>query len=283
VNELFAIDLLTPVILSDDEFLAQAEGRIRGYGKLVVAGIVEIGRELVGVKQRLPRRYEAFVRERLGWSTQHAWNLTNVFEMFQSLNFGDLVGLTIDASSLYLLAAPSTPKEVRDTALKQATTPDGISREQVAKLIEDAKHTAKVEAKAEMDGMLVIPEEELAGQIAEIDDKYKTQIAALEKQRDSARATLKALRKKQKNNPLKMPPAFDSTISFRAMCIEQAMAALREELAITPEQLINIENELAALQGNPGNAMPKIASLVRDARVIADWVRVLLDTTEKAP
>jgi hypothetical protein len=54
----------------------KAEGRIRGYGKLVIAGIVEIGRELVRVKARVG--YKGYAES-----------------------------LTIDASSLYLIAAPS--------------------------------------------------------------------------------------------------------------------------------------------------------------------------------
>ena len=48
------LDILAPD--ANEEFLAQAEGQIRAYGKLVVAGIVDIGRKLVEVKdRRLPR------------------------------------------------------------------------------------------------------------------------------------------------------------------------------------------------------------------------------------
>jgi hypothetical protein len=95
--------------------LARAEGKIRGYGKLVIAGIVEIGRELVGVKARLPGRYVEFVEDRLGWSKMHASRMVNVFEMFRGNKLLPATdGLTIDASSLYLIAAPWTPDEVTD-------------------------------------------------------------------------------------------------------------------------------------------------------------------------
>ncbi|HEV8030796.1 MAG TPA: hypothetical protein VGP42_07240 [Stellaceae bacterium] len=37
-----------------------------------------------------------------------------VFELFQTRQIDGFEGLTIDASSLYLIAAPSTPAEVRE-------------------------------------------------------------------------------------------------------------------------------------------------------------------------
>lgn len=83
----------------------------------MITGIVEIGRELVAVKARVAHgRYNAFVTERLGWSMQSALNFTRVYEVVKSTKFVDLGVLTIDASSLYLLAAPSTPPDVREQA-----------------------------------------------------------------------------------------------------------------------------------------------------------------------
>jgi hypothetical protein len=65
-------------------------------------GIVEIGRELVAVKARVPHgRYTAFVTERLGWPERAARNFVSVLEMFKATNFAGLETLTIDASSLY--------------------------------------------------------------------------------------------------------------------------------------------------------------------------------------
>jgi hypothetical protein len=85
---------------ADEEFLAQAEGQIRGYGKLVVSGIVEIGRKLVEVQGRLPGRYVAFVTERLGWSKMQASRFVNVYEMLKGNNLlPSADDLTIDASS----------------------------------------------------------------------------------------------------------------------------------------------------------------------------------------
>ncbi len=49
------------------------------------------------------------MRDRLGWSTQSALNFSRVFELFaKSKKIVDFEALTIDASSLYRIAAPST-------------------------------------------------------------------------------------------------------------------------------------------------------------------------------
>jgi hypothetical protein len=99
----------------------------RGYGKMVVSGIVEIGRKLVEVKERVGHgNYTAFVTERLGWSPQAALNFTRVFELFaKSTNCVDFDTLTIDASSLYRIAAPSTPAEAREEVLARAASSSG--------------------------------------------------------------------------------------------------------------------------------------------------------------
>src|SRR5215831_404438 len=105
--------------LDEEAFLARAEGKIRGYGKLVISGIVEIGRELVAVKSRHPGRYGEFVSDRLGWADNTALRYVRSYQLF--LRKSDMVSdlpidgiddLHIDARSLYLIAAPSTPDDV---------------------------------------------------------------------------------------------------------------------------------------------------------------------------
>lgn len=280
--------VLAPGEVHDDEYLAQAEGRIRGYGKLVVSGLVEIGRELVAVKERVGHgRYEAFVRDRLRWSTQSAWNYTNVFERLKSLTVGDLDGLTIDASSLYLIAAPSTPSQVRDQVLDQAAKPEGISRQEVEKLIGDARAETEKATRAEYDDKIVLSDDELEKHLIKIDRKYQKRVKSLEKecdtitkQRDTALANLKsASAKRETASPLLK--TFDSATSFRAMCIAQAVKALRDELKITPQQLVDIEREMAeTIHAQPELAVAKLADLQTNARPIVDWLKELLAVLE---
>jgi len=80
---------------------------------MVVSGIVEIGRKIVEVKDRVGYQcFVAFLTERLGWSERSGNSFVSVAEMFAAAKFA-VEDLTIDASSLYRIAAPSTPAEVR--------------------------------------------------------------------------------------------------------------------------------------------------------------------------
>jgi hypothetical protein len=70
---------------------------------------VEIGRKLVDVKDRVGQPgFEDFVTGRLGWSRRSGYNFIAVFETLAIAKFAP-EDLTIYASSLYRIAAPSTP------------------------------------------------------------------------------------------------------------------------------------------------------------------------------
>jgi hypothetical protein len=59
--------------------------------------------------------------------------------MFKTAKFASSEALTIDASSLYLIAAPSTTEEARQTVLEKAATPEGISRKEVEEIIKKSR------------------------------------------------------------------------------------------------------------------------------------------------
>jgi hypothetical protein len=101
-------------------------------------GIVEIGRKLVEVKERVGHgKYTAFVTERLGWSVMQATRFVNVYELTRKPNkLLDFDGLTIDASSLYLIAAPSTTEEARQAVLEKADRIQGRAIQRCGELIE---------------------------------------------------------------------------------------------------------------------------------------------------
>jgi hypothetical protein len=135
------VELLSPGEAANEEFLAEAERQIRGYGKMVITGIVEIGRNLVEVREHFTEgdgRYTAFVTRRLGWSMMSAQRFVQVHKLFlaQQIVASDL---TIAASSLYRIAAPSTPPDVRDQVLVKAASPGGVSRSEVEQMIAEAR------------------------------------------------------------------------------------------------------------------------------------------------
>jgi len=126
-----------------EAFLARAEEKIRFHGKRSVQSILAIGRELASVKEHVEHgQYTAFVTERLGWSTSAASRFVQVFEMTKHPNLGSLEGLTIDATSLYRLAAPSTPEPAREEILELAATPEGVSHTESKRIVSEAKRAA---------------------------------------------------------------------------------------------------------------------------------------------
>jgi hypothetical protein len=144
-------NILQPRELTDEEYLDQAEGEIRGYGQSFMNSIIAIGKKLAEIKERVGHgKYEIFVRERLGFSERTALNYVRAYELFKSETVSDLDAVQIDAKALYLLARPSTPEEVRTAALEKART-EGISHAEVQKLIADARAEEARKAKEAAD------------------------------------------------------------------------------------------------------------------------------------
>jgi DUF3102 family protein len=143
-------EILPPRQLTHEEYLDQKKGEVRAQSRVIVAGIVMIGRILVEAKEEVGHgKYEKWVREELGYSPSTALNYVRSYELFNSVTGYGFEPPQIDARSLYRLAAPSTPREVRAEFLEKATSPEGISKEEVAKLVAEATAAAAARAKTE--------------------------------------------------------------------------------------------------------------------------------------
>jgi hypothetical protein len=133
-------ELASPAELDEERFLARAEKYIRAASTKAGEAIVKIGFELTLVKAKVGHgKYETFVRDRLGWSPDTALRFTRVFELAKSRNVRDFTGLTIDASSLYLIAAPGTPEAAREEVLERAATAKGITHTETKQVVADHK------------------------------------------------------------------------------------------------------------------------------------------------
>jgi hypothetical protein len=135
-------DILPACDITDEAYLTEAEGEIRGYGRLVFSGIIAIGKKLSEVRTRVGHgKYGGFIK-RLGFSRSTAQNFVQSYDLLiKFANFVDLESLQIDATALYLLARPSTSDEVRIVALEKART-EGISHAEVQRFIADARAEA---------------------------------------------------------------------------------------------------------------------------------------------
>jgi len=116
---------------------------IRALGKQTVENIIEIGRHLVEAKaevKKLGRSFDDWLKAEFNWSHGQAYNFINVFERKSELSKFDKSDLPI--SALYLLAAPSTPKEARNEISERAKAGEKIKVAEVKRVVEHHKPTA---------------------------------------------------------------------------------------------------------------------------------------------
>lgn len=99
-------------------FATREAEEIRGLLKRAARDIVTIGQKLIAVKARLPHgAWGEWLRAEFDWDERTARRFMSVGECFKSDKLSDL---DIAPSALYLLAAPSTPEDVRQSMLEQA-------------------------------------------------------------------------------------------------------------------------------------------------------------------
>lgn len=99
--------------------------------------IIEIGQKLIDVKERLGHgKFGLWLRLEFEWTDRTARQFMRVAEAFKSENFSDL---NFAPSALYLLAAPSTPDEVRREALERAFMGESITHAKVKRLVAGRK------------------------------------------------------------------------------------------------------------------------------------------------
>jgi hypothetical protein len=131
------ITALVPAQIETDS-LDQHAAEIRRLHKRAASDIVEIGRRLAICKERAGHgEWLPWLDREFGWKEQSARNFMQVYELsLKSPNFGDL---GIGVSSLYLLAAPSTPEEARTEIIERAEKGEHLSVQAVKTTIAKAR------------------------------------------------------------------------------------------------------------------------------------------------
>ena len=95
-----------------------AADRIRERIKKTVEDIIEVGNDLLAVKEALPHgQFLPWLRAEFGWSERSAQNFMSVAEQFKSAT--KIADLPIQPSAAYFLAAPSIPDEAREKAIRR--------------------------------------------------------------------------------------------------------------------------------------------------------------------
>ncbi len=131
----FDYQVLTP---TQRTIVQQRTGEIRERLQRSAQDIWEIGQRLVDVRSALKHgQFETWLKAEFGWSRRTAYNFINVYETFQER--ANLAQIDIATSALYLLAAPSTPQEVREQYLQQAKAGKKVTHKDLRKTIEQER------------------------------------------------------------------------------------------------------------------------------------------------
>lgn len=139
----FDYGILTP---EQRSLVEQRTSEIREQLRKTAQDIWEIGQSLAEVRAQLKHgQFETWLKAEFGWSRRTADNFINVYETFG--NRANLAQIDIATSALYLLAAPSTPENLREQYLQEAKTGKRITHKE---LVHNIKHQAeKVAEKSE--------------------------------------------------------------------------------------------------------------------------------------
>lgn len=144
--------------------LRNAADRIRERVKKTVEDIIEVGNDLLAVKEALPHgQFLPWIKAEFGWSERTAQNFMSVAEQFKSAKIADL---PIQPSAAYLLAAPSVPDEARQKAVEKAEAGEEITFAEAKEIVAEARKKKRPRKKA-------IPAEKLAGRLVAVLERYR--------------------------------------------------------------------------------------------------------------
>jgi DNA modification methylase len=116
----------------------QRTGEIKERLRRSAQDIWEIGQKLAEVRSQLGHGpFDMWLKAEFNWSRRTAYNFISVYETFGTR--ANLAQLDIATSALYLLAAPSTPKKVREEYLQRAEEGEKITHKDLQDTIQKEK------------------------------------------------------------------------------------------------------------------------------------------------
>ena len=119
------------------EQVRSSADRIRERVKKTVEDIIEVGNDLLAVKEALEHgQFGPWLKAEFGWSERTAQNFMSVAERFKSAKIADL---PIQPSAAYFLAAPSVPDEARQVAVEKAESGEEITVASAREIVAEAK------------------------------------------------------------------------------------------------------------------------------------------------
>lgn len=127
------------------QYVMERAKSIHDLTRMAANGIMLVGQYLAETKERLGHgRFLDWVEREFAWKERTARNLMMVYECFKSANFADL---QIEASALYLIAAPSTPEPVRTEIIRRAESGEPVTHAGAKALRREFKETGVIQAR----------------------------------------------------------------------------------------------------------------------------------------
>jgi hypothetical protein len=119
------------------EQVRSSADRIRERVKKTVEDIIEVGNDLLAVKEALEHgHFGPWLKAEFGWSERTAQNFMSVPERFKNAKTADL---PIQPSAAYFWAAPSVPDEARQVAIEKAEAGEEITFATAKEIVAEAK------------------------------------------------------------------------------------------------------------------------------------------------
>jgi 5-methylcytosine-specific restriction endonuclease McrBC regulatory subunit McrC len=126
-------------------FLQEKTAEVKALMRQTVENVIRTGNILIEVKNRLPHgQWENWLNSEFGWAPRTARRMMMVADEFTS---DTLTNLEITTSALYILSAPSTPKETREEAISLAQGGEKVT-EAVVKDLRDRLVTKTGDSKS---------------------------------------------------------------------------------------------------------------------------------------
>jgi Protein of unknown function (DUF3102) len=136
----FNYDLLDSRVAEEARSSAQ---RIRDKVKRTIEDIIEVGNDLLAIREALPHgQFGPWLAAEFGWTERTARNFMAVAERFGPRT--EMISdLTIQPTAAYLLVAPSAPDEAREAAIKRAEAGEQITTAVAKKILSETRKKSR--------------------------------------------------------------------------------------------------------------------------------------------
>ncbi len=166
---------LVPVVVGFNYDLLEAKvaekarstaDRIREKVKKTVEDIIEVGNDLLAVKEALEHgQFGPWLKAEFGWSERTARNFMAVAEQFGKT--AKIADLPIAPSAAYLLAAPAVPDEAREVAVEKAKAGEEITFATAKEIVAETRKKKRPRRQRS------VPAEKLGVRLVRVLERYK--------------------------------------------------------------------------------------------------------------